>query len=532
MDFRIKIVKGVRTHLFVIIKKISLHFLKKMSSKEKCSDKMMTNPRKADDEQCENISERKCQGKKKMKKKEEENEQFHKEMNEVDEKWNKIYIDNGNNFTPEQLIQYNSEVADVIMKYEGEKFKYFNTGKVSNIFENLKIMEEEDEEEHKKKSLFLRSCGESENQDDLTKGKRRFKCKDFAHDPIQEVEEISDFGEIAAPDVDGVFIEMFDIGCDEGKERLKGFLNAMYFPESSGYKITNVESLQRKYPSTNKDLVVACKCTATNENGSQEISFDFEMHNKYIIDGIGRFSESARLEKLTQSGVPMKLLVLLNRKGESTSDSTRGHHIEWLVFCQLKYDNDDLKVLDTSNQMPRIFEESPQINQIDIKDVVSKILNNESVYFSHDGKRRELNDEALEWIKLFGVDHWVTKNKHERYVVPSGNGITSKSVRNAVSFLKDFNKVRYKAINAQLREDMNNISRERRDATNTERLTSLWDLFREKKGLDNSDFIVRNMIKRNISFSSDYVYLFLESEEENKVNIFLQALKNVGLLKY
>ena len=255
------------------------------------------------------------------------------------------------------------------------------------------------------------------------------------------------------------------------------------------------------------------------------------MQNQYRIDDIGRFTEYATLLKSTQLDAPIKLLVLLNRNGESTTFNAQVDHNEWWAFCHLKYENGHWKV-DTRNQIPRILAESPQVNQIDIRDVVHKILNNESVYFSHDGKRRELNDEALEWIKLFGVDHWVTKNKHERYVVPSGNGITSKSVRNAVSFLKDFNKVRYKAINAQLREDMNNISRERRDATNTERLTSLWDLFREKKGLDNSDFIVRNMIKRNISFSSDYVYLFLESEEENKVNIFLQALKNVGLLKY
>ena len=61
---------------------------------------------------------------------------------------------------------------------------------------------------------------------------------------------------------------MFDIGRDEGKELLKGFLNAMYFPESSGYKITQVESLQTNYTEKKRYLDVACKCTTTKEDGS------------------------------------------------------------------------------------------------------------------------------------------------------------------------------------------------------------------------------------------------------------------------
>ena len=114
---------------------------------EKGSDKIMTHPRKVAGEQREKISARKRKRMEERKKKEEENEQFQKEMDEVDEKWHKIYIENGNNFTSEQLSQYNSEVADVIMKYQGEEFKYVNTGKAPNIAESIKIMEEEDEEE-------------------------------------------------------------------------------------------------------------------------------------------------------------------------------------------------------------------------------------------------------------------------------------------------------------------------------------------------------------------------------------------------
>ena len=80
------------------------------------------------------------------------------------------------------------------MKYQGEKFKYVNIGKVFNLSESLQIMEKENEEE-------LTSCCESKNQDNVRQGQRRFICKYFSHDPIGEVEEISDFAKIAAPHV-------------------------------------------------------------------------------------------------------------------------------------------------------------------------------------------------------------------------------------------------------------------------------------------------------------------------------------------
>ena len=374
-------------------------------------------------------------------------------------------------------------------------------------------------------------CGESENQDYVPKGRRRFKCKDFSSEPIREVEEVSEFAKIAALHVYGVFLEMFDISCDEGKERLKGFLNAIYFPESDGYKITKVEPLQTNYLDPDIHLDIACKCTATKENDSQMISFDFEMQNQYRIDEIGRFIEYATLLKSTQPDYPIKLLVLLNRKGEGTTIKARLYHNGWWVkFPHLKYENGHWRV-DTRNQMPQILAKSPQISQIDIRDVVSKILNNESVYFSHEGESRELSYEALEWIKLFGVVHWATEIQHERYVVPSGDSIASEGVRKAVSFLRGFDKVRYEVINKQFREDMNNISNARRDGANETLLKSLWNLFKENKGLDKSDFTVRYIINSNISFTCVYVDCILESEEDEKVISFLHALKNVGLLE-
>ena len=281
-----------------------------MSSKEKCSDEMMTNPRKAD-EQCEKISERKCQRMEEMKKKEEENEQFQKE---IDEKWNKIYIENGNNFTPQQLTQYNSEVADVIMKYEGEEFKYFNTGKVSNISESIKMIEEEEDEE-----------------------------------------------------------EDFD-----------------------------------------------------NEN-------------------IGKQSEKELKNKT----------LLLRSCGENE-------------------------------------------NQVNVK-----------------------KEQRVEAKKI----------KNERYVVPSGNGIASESVRKADSFLREFDQEQYNKISKWFHAYMKNRDLDIEEGKYENCLEMLWELFIENKGLDKSDFTVRNMIKKNINFSRRTVNYFLEDQEENKVKRFLQALKNVGLLK-
>ena len=114
---------------------------------EKGSDKIMTHPRKVAGEQREKMSARKRKRMEEKKKKEEDNERFNKEMDEVEEKWHKIYIENGNNFTSEQLSQYNSEVSDIILKYQGGAFQYVETTKQGGIEKSIKIMEEEDDEE-------------------------------------------------------------------------------------------------------------------------------------------------------------------------------------------------------------------------------------------------------------------------------------------------------------------------------------------------------------------------------------------------
>ena len=264
---------------------------------------------------------------------------------------------------------------------------------------------------------------------------------------------------------------------------------------------------------SNRYLVVACKCTATKGNDNHVISFDFEMQNQYKYDDRVRFSEYGTLLKSTQPYSPIKLLVLLNRKGGDTSGN--------------------FKVVETINQISPSAE-SQQMNQIDIQDIVSKILKNEPVDFIKEGEIRELSDEALEWIKLFGVDHWSTKIENERYVVPSGDSISSESVRNAVSFLSEFDQHRYEAINAQFHADMANMFRDIEEARNEDRLRTIWNFFikkKEGKGLDKSDFVVEDTMERKISFSSGYVDYFLNSQEDKKVISFLHALKNVGLLE-
>ena len=212
---------------------------------EKGSDKIMTHPRKVAGEQREKISAKMEE----RKKKEEENEQFNREMDEVDEKWHKIYIDKGNNFTPEQLTQYNSEVADVIMKYQGEEFKYVNTGKVSNIRESIQIMEEEDEEED------------------------------------------------------------FDNEEEEGLDHM------------------NQTQKEKKVKEAEKEL----KKLTKEDNGEEESGDDSE-------------------EDADESG---------NKKGEDTSGNARGDHNGYWVFCQLKQENGEWKVVRTCNQIPPIPVESP-----------------------------------------------------------------------------------------------------------------------------------------------------------------------------
>ena len=63
------------------------------------------------------------------------------------------------------------------------------------------------------------------------------------------------------------------------------------------------------------------------------------MQNQYKINDIGRFSEYATLLKSTQPDAPTKLLVLLNRNGESTTFNAQVDHNEWWAFCHLKYEN-------------------------------------------------------------------------------------------------------------------------------------------------------------------------------------------------
>lgn len=111
------------------------------------ADKIETHPRKVKGESREEMSARKRKRLEKKEEKDQQNAEIEKLIEEIDEKYHQIYINNGNKLTNEQLTAYNNEIADVIVKAQGERFNYVEVAKDGGLERSLKILEENIEEE-------------------------------------------------------------------------------------------------------------------------------------------------------------------------------------------------------------------------------------------------------------------------------------------------------------------------------------------------------------------------------------------------
>ena len=332
------------------------------------------------------------------------------------------------------------------------------------------------------RSLFLRAQEVSKDQKGVPEGKKYFNCKDFTKIPENAAKVVN----IAAPYVDGVFKEIFATGDDKGKERLMSFLNALYFPEDKDYKITKVDYQNENVNGRHFDVT----CTAIKRQSQEEIVFDIEMQNQYLSLDMGRFVEYATIIKAKNPERMVKVLVLLNRLWETGASEKKINHNEFGAFCLWREgENGEWDLVRDGSGRPAIKKELPQINQIDIRSAVERILEGKSVSFNCEGEARKLTGAALEWIKLFGVAHWATKiesgstKKKELYAVP-GEGIDDKKVQETVLCLEKFaKKENYIDALGKLREEMEVGKSNRKEEA--ERIkTGFQEILEGRKGLD------------------------------------------------
>ena len=113
---------------------------------EKGSDKIESHPRKIEGEQRINENSRK---RKRKEDQEEKNENLlleQKLLDEIDEKYKKIFEEKGQ-LTDQDLSNYNNEISDIILKNQDGIFPYIEVPKEGGIEKSIRLLNEEDIDE-------------------------------------------------------------------------------------------------------------------------------------------------------------------------------------------------------------------------------------------------------------------------------------------------------------------------------------------------------------------------------------------------
>jgi hypothetical protein len=290
----------------------------------------------------------------------------------------------------------------------------------------------------------------------------------------EEGEENYEAGEsanIGGPFYDDPFEAIFEMDPNINYPRLKSFINSMYCPKGGKVKIERVELIRENCRQNKRErglgepyFDMACRYFIEGKHGKQEQSFNVEMQNKVLRDHSQRFLGYGTILKGINTAVPVKMLAFFSKKNSDQHVAWTLHQDRlisndvWFAFCSLR-SNIDVQgniILKERPILQKILEDVFDLNEIDLKDQVIQVSENEPIVI----KDREIDVAGKEWLKLFRILHWVQIEEDRHFQVPTGNGIVTPEIREAINVLKNIKDKTYNAGRERFKRQWDDLERE------------------------------------------------------------------------
>jgi hypothetical protein len=316
------------------------------------------------------------------------------------------------------------------------------------------------------KSLFLRANGKWR----FVRSQCLFQVKNEEGGESYEAGESANIG---GPFYDDPFRAMFEMDPNINYPRLKSFLNAMYYPGEEETKIERIELVRENYRQNKWEselgepyFGMTCRCFVGKKHEEQEQFFNVEVQNRALRDRSQRFLGYGTILKKMNAAVPAKMLALFNKKNSDqhvawtiyTQNRLVSNDV-WYAFCSLRSEVDARGhiILREGPVLQKILEDVFNLNAIDLRNPVIKVSENEPIVI----KDREIDITGKEWLKLFEILHWVQIEEDGHFQVPTGNGVATPEIREAINILKNVEDEAYNAEKERLKRQWDNLERKR-----------------------------------------------------------------------